>query len=85
LSRDGIEVEVTAQHDEEVIVEPGALKRVVFEMLKVTARKKRRLTRQRKILEDRRIVRRIRDAVAVPNATRTVEDRSQLPLPKYCC
>jgi hypothetical protein len=39
MSRDGIEVEVTAQHEEEVIVEPGALKLVVFEMLKASARK----------------------------------------------
>jgi hypothetical protein len=39
MSRDGIEVEVTAQHDEEAIVEPGALKLVVFEMLKASARK----------------------------------------------
>jgi len=39
MSRDGIEVEVTAQHDEEAIMEPGALKLVVFEMLKASARK----------------------------------------------
>ena len=39
MSRDGAEVKVTAQHEDEVMVAPSALKLAVFEMLHASARK----------------------------------------------
>jgi hypothetical protein len=41
MSRDGTDVEVTAQQDVEVMVEPGALKLFVLGRLKNSARKER--------------------------------------------